>query len=450
MHRKLRALGAVLAAGLLAVAGCSSSGTGADGSSYAQSTEQSADQSTDQSADASTDEPAAEHVDVTVWHYWDGANADTFDQLVQQYNDSQSNVTVTTSNVPNADFLTKLRASATSSTLPDIAIGDLVWVPQIAQIGNLADLSGLMPADTLSDINPALTSFGTIDGKQVSVPVSANNLAYMYNKTLFTEAGLDPEKPPTTWDELKADALQITEKTGKPGYDLFTQAGDNGEGLTWNFQVNLWQAGGEFLTPDNSAAAFNTPEGKKALQFWMDLIDSGASPYAKWGEFEKGQGGSAQEGSWMVGIWAPDPPFDFGVAKAPYPADGKPATNLGGEQAMVFDNSDATAKAAADFLTWFLDPAQVTSWSETTGMLPVLNSVATSDDYLGWVDSTQPRLRPYVEQMADAHARPNTPLYPKISFAFAQELEKAFAGEVSVDDALANAEKAVNDVIAAG
>jgi multiple sugar transport system substrate-binding protein len=359
-------------------------------------------------------------------------------------------VKISTYNVTNADFLTKLRASATSKTLPDVAIGDLGWVPQIDQFGTLADLSGLIPSEVLADINPALTSFGTIGGKQVSVPVSANNLAYMYNKTLFEEAGLDPEQPPTTWEELMADGKAILEKTGKPGYDLFTQAGDNGEGLTWNFQVNLWQAGGEFLTADNSAAAFNTAEGKKALQFWVDLVQSGVSPYAKWGEFEKGQGGSAQEGSWMVGIWAPDPPFEFGAAKAPYPADGTPATNLGGEQAMVFDNSNAEAKAAADFLAWFLQPEQVTSWSETTGMLPVLNSVATSTDYLDWVNSSEPRLLPFIEQMADAHARPNTPLYPKISLAFAQQIESALAGEASVDDALAAAEKAVNEVIANG
>ncbi|MCU1442320.1 MAG: transporter, solute-binding protein, partial [Cryobacterium sp.] len=269
-------------------------------------------------------------------------------------------------------------------------------------------------------------------------------------KTVFEEAGLDPETPPTTWEEVKEMGKTIVEKTGKPGYDLFTQAGDNGEGLTWNFQVNLWQAGGEFLNQDNSAAAFNTAEGKKAAQYWMDLIDSGVSPYAKWGEFEKGQGGSAQEGTWMVGIWAADPPFEFGAATVPYPSDGEPATNLGGEQAMVFNNDDAAVDAASEFLAWFLDPEQVTSWSETTGMLPVTNSVATSDDYLSWVDETEPRLRPYVEQMADAHARPNTPLYPAISFAFAQEMEKAFAGEVSVDEGLANAETAVNDVIAAG
>ncbi|MBD3941430.1 ABC transporter substrate-binding protein [Microbacterium sp. NEAU-LLC] len=422
MHRRTLTIAAIgAAAGLLALSGCSAAGDG-----------------------------GSDVTEVTVWHYWDGTNADTFDAMADEYNAAHPDVKISASNVPNADFLTKLRASATSKTLPDIAIGDLVWVPQIEQIGSLADLSDLLPEATIADINPALTSFGTIDGKQVSVPVSANNLAYMYNKTLFEEAGLDPEQPPTTWEELMATGKAVLEKTGKPGYDLFTQAGDNGEGLTWNFQVNLWQAGGEFLTEDNSAAAFNTPEGQKALQFWVDLIDSGVSPYAKWGEFEKGQGGSAQEGSWMVGIWAADPPFDFGVAKAPYPSDGVPATNLGGEQAMVFDNSDDETKAAADFLAWFLEPEQVTSWSEATGMLPVTNSVATSSDYLDWVNTSEPRLLPFVEQMADAHARPNTPLYPKISLAFAQEIETALSGQVSVEDALANAEDAVNDVIAKG
>jgi multiple sugar transport system substrate-binding protein len=420
-HTKLR-LAAIGAAAAIALSGCAAGGSGDSGDT----------------------------VEVTVWHYWDGTNADTFEAMADEYNASHPGVEIKASNVPNADFLTKLRASATSNTLPDIAIGDLVWVPQIEQLGTLVDLTPLLPADVLSDINPALTSFGTINGKQVSVPVSANNLAYMYNRTLFEEAGLNPDTPPTTWDELLAQGKTILEKTGKPGYDLFTQAGDNGEGLTWNFQVNLWQAGGEFLTADNSAAAFNTPEGAKALDYWLELINSGVSPYGKWGEFEKGQGGSAQEGSWMVGIWAPDPPFDFDVATVPAPADGEKATNLGGEQAMVFGNSEAESTAAADFLAWFLEPEQVTSWSETTGMLPVTNSVASSDDYLGWVDENQPRLRPYVEQMSYAHARPNTPLYPAISFAFAQQLERAFSGELSASEALDAAEQAVNDVIAKG
>ncbi|MBU4215999.1 MAG: ABC transporter substrate-binding protein [Actinobacteria bacterium] len=428
MHRRTRwfSVAAGLAVASVALAGCSSGTSSAGGTG------------------------AAKDVKVEIWNYWDGANADAFDAMVKTYDEQTDGVTITTATIPNADFLTKLRASASSKTLPTIAIGDLVWVPQINQIGSLADLKGALPSEVLSDINPALVSFGSIDGKQVSVPVSANNLAFMYNRTLYTQAGLDPSSPPTTWDQVLSTGKTILEKTGKPGYELFTQAGDSGEGLTWNFQVNLWQAGGQFLTPDNSAAAFNTAAGKKALQYWVDLITSGVSPYGAWGAFEKGEAAAAQEGSWMVGIWAPDPPFDFGVAKVPAPTGGVAATNLGGEQAMVFANDEASTKAAADFLAWFLQPAQVTSWSEKTGMLPVTNSVATSADYLGWVDKEQPRLRPYVEQMADAHARPNTPLYPAISLAFAQQIEKALAGEVGVDEALANAEKAVNQVIAQG
>ena len=432
MKRKTLTATSVCVAMTLGLAGCGGSGSGT----------QSDSQSDTSSGDGATE--------IAVMHYWDGVNADTFDKMVDEYNSSHPDVKIATSNVPNSDFLTKLRASATSNTLPDIAIGDLLWVPQIAQMGDLVDLAQTLPSDTMSDINPALTDYGNIDGKQVSVPVSANNLAYMYNRTLFEEAGLDPDKPPTTWDELMETGKVILDKTGKPGYDLYTEAGDNGEGLTWNFQVNLWQAGGEFLTADNSAAAFNTPEGEKALQFWVDLIQSGVSPYARWGEFEKGNGGSAMEGSWMVGIWAPDPPFDFDVAQLPVPTGGAQATNLGGEQALVFNNSTEKATAASEFLTWFLDPAQVTRWSEAVGMMPVLDSVADGEEYQSWVKTNEPRLLPYVEQMQYAHTRPNTPLYPKISLAFAQELEKAFSGESTVAEALSSAEKAVNDVIANG
>lgn len=428
-------LAALGLAATLCLASCSAGGT---------------DNGANSATDGGTASGGSKPVDISVWHYWDGANADAFDSLVAEYNKSQSRVHVTTSNVPNADFLTKLKTSASSQSLPDIAVGDLVWVPQVAQIGELADLSSFMEDKILKDINPALKTYGSLNGKQVSVPVSANNLAYMYNRDLFSQAGLDPDKPPTTWEELAKQGAQIHEKTGKPGYDLFTEAGDNGEGLTWNFQVSLWQAGGEFLTKDNSAAAFNSPQGLKALEFWKKLIDSGVSRYAGWGEFEKGAGGSAQEGSWMVGIWAPDPPFNFDTAPLPYPEGGVQATNLGGEQAMVFKNSEERSAASADFISWFLQDTQVKKWSQKTGMIPVTQSVADSEDYRSWVEKNEPRLLPYIQQMKYARTRPNTALYPKISYAFAKEIERAFAGEVSAQEALDNAEKAVNKIISNG
>ena len=158
---------------------------------------------------ASSTSDTQDNTTVSVWHYWDGANADIFDKKVKAFNASHKNIEIKTTNVPNADFLTKLRASATSNTLPDMAIGDLIWMPQMAQIGKSADLKKLLNTEVIDNINPALKNFGSIDGHLVSVPMSANNLAYMYNRTVFKKAGLDPDKPPKTWDELKQMAKQI-------------------------------------------------------------------------------------------------------------------------------------------------------------------------------------------------------------------------------------------------
>ena len=418
------ALASSIAIGLLTVAACAPGSTG--------------------STSATTSAAAAKPVTVTVWHYWDGANADTFQAMADQYSKSHPGVTVKAVNIPSADLITKIQTSAKTDTLPSMAIMDLVSVPQVAQTGKLVDLKPLIDPATMSDIYPALLDFGKDGAKQYAVPVSTNNLGYMYNKDLYKQAGLNPDQPPKTWEELQAQAQQIKDKTGKPGVELFTQAGDSGEGLTWNFQVSLWQAGGDFLSADNKKAAFNTPAGKKALQFWVDLLNKGLAPRTQWGAFEKGTAGGAQEGSWMVGIWASDPPFDFGAATVPYPSDGKPATNMGGERAVVFTSDQATQKASADFLTWFLAPEQVTSWSEKTGMLPVRKAVGDSDAYKKWVSSTQPRLQPFVDQLATAKSRPNTPAYPQVSLAFAKQIEKALAGQVSVDDALKAAETDVN------
>ena len=423
------ALASSIAVGMLTLAACAPGSTG--------------------STAATTSAAAAKPVTVTVWHYWDGANADTFQAMADQYSKSHPGVTVKAVNIPSADLITKIQTSAKTDTLPSMAIMDLVSVPQVAQTGKLVDLKPLIDPATMSDIYPALLDFGKDGAKQYAVPVSTNNLGYMYNKDLYKQAGLNPDQPPKTWEELQAQAQQIKDKTGKPGVELYTQAGDSGEGLTWNFQVSLWQAGGEFLSADNKSAAFNTAAGKKALQFWVDLLNKGLAPRTQWGAFEKGTAGGAQEGSWMVGIWAPDPPFDFGTATVPYPSDGKPATNMGGERAVVFTSDEATQKASADFLTWFLAPEQVTSWSEKTGMLPVRKAVGDSNAYKQWVSSTQPRLQPFVEQLATAKSRPNTPLYPQVSLAFAKQIEKALAGQISVDDALKAAETDVNAVLTA-
>jgi multiple sugar transport system substrate-binding protein len=150
----------------------------------------------------------------------------------------------------------------------------------------------------------------------------------------------------------------------------------------------------------------------------------------------------------MVGIWAADPPFDFGTAPIPAPADGQAATNLGGEQAVVFTSSKAREKAAAEFLAWFDAPAQNLDWSEQTGFLPVRKSVATGSAYTSYIAEKSPKSKAFVDALPTAHARPNTPKYADASLAFAKQIEQALYGKKSVSAALADAERDVNAALA--
>jgi ABC-type glycerol-3-phosphate transport system substrate-binding protein len=82
-----------------------------------------------------------------------------------------------------------------------------------------------------------------------------------------------------------------------------------------------------------------------------------------------------------------------------------------------------------------------------TGFLPIIKSVGDNQDYLNWVTVSEPRMLPFIQGMPYAHTRPATPLYNQISEAFSREIQAAMLGSSSPADALAAAEKAVNDIL---
>ena len=154
----------------------------------------------------------------------------------------------------------------------------------------------------------------------------------------------------------------------------------------------------------------------------------------------------AMDGSWVVGGMAADPPFDFGTATMPYPADGQAATNMGGEHAVVFATDDqAKLDAAAEFLAWMTSPEIQEYWDINTGFMPIRSTVADSPTYAAAVE---PRLLPFIENQQNAHNRPAVAQYAELSDAFSGEIEKALLGDSSAEEALAAAEAAVNEILA--
>jgi multiple sugar transport system substrate-binding protein len=386
-------------------------------------------------------------VTLKFWNYWDGANGTAIQALVDEFNAAHPDIQVQNTFYGWGELFPRLQTAAAGGESPDIAAVDMAWMPLLANSGKVMQLDDAIKAANLdlTDFYPSLLAVNTYGGKTFGLPVSTNNLELFINNDLFKAAGLDPAKPPTTWDELAAQDKQCARPDdGVVGMELYTQPG---EGLTWQFQVYLWQAGGAFLNADNTRAAFNTPEGAKALDFWKSLIDSGASSTAPWGLFDQGKACMRMDGSWMVSGYASSAAFDFSTAQMPIPEGGKPATNMGGEHLVIFSSDDAKQKAAFTFIQWLTSTDVQVRWDEQTAFMPIRASVADNADFKSFIADKQPQLQPFVNSQQYAINRPSLASYAQLSDVFSANLERALYGQATTADALTNAEVAVNALI---
>lgn len=400
------------------------------------------------SAAPDTGAAAGEPVKLTFWNNWDNVNMEVMKEIVATFNEEHPDIQVESVFQPYADMMTLLQTSIAGGSVPDVAAVDLIFLPQLVATGGVEPLDGYIAADTtvnIDDFYPRLAQYDVIDGMRYALPVSTNNMQVIWNKDLFAKAGLDPNTPPKTWDEMQAMAEQCQDPAnGVVGFEFYTQP--VGEGITWQFQVWLWAAGGQFLNEDNTKAAFNTPEGLNALTYVSDMLQGNGAQPAPWGLFGEQKACMQLDGSWLFG-YRKDAPFDWGIALVPAPEGGESATNVGGEHAFIFAGSP-NKEAAWEFVQYITSPEVQLLWNQQTGFLPVRQSVAENADYLKWVNETEPRMQPFVEGMAYAHTRPATPKYNEVSNAFSTEIQKALLGQVMPEEALTAAETAVNDILA--
>ncbi|HKJ26452.1 MAG TPA: ABC transporter substrate-binding protein [Anaerolineales bacterium] len=445
MFKKLYPIFAVLIGLLLALSACNSANSGE--ANTANNTANTTNSSNDQTPEEAQDEPA-EPVKLTFWNNWDNVNMEVMTELVDAFNTEHPNIQVENVFQPYAEMMTLLQASIASGKTPDIAAVDLIFLPQLVETSGVLSLDDFIANEAgfnVDDFYPLLASYDVIDGSRYALPVSTNNMQVIWNKDLFAAAGLDPEMPPATWEEMQAMSEQCQNlDEGIVGFEFYTQP--IGEGITWQFQVWLWAAGGEFLNADNTAAAFNTPEGLQALSFVSDMLQGNGSQPGPWGLFGEQKACMQLDGSWLFG-YRSGAPFEWGIAQVPAPADGTTASNVGGEHIFIFKDSP-NQEAAWEFVKYITNATTQITWDMKTGFLPVRASVAENQEYLDWINDTEPRMLPFVDGMPFAHTRPATPKYTEVSEAFSREIQQALLGEISPEEALINAESAVNAILA--
>jgi ABC-type glycerol-3-phosphate transport system substrate-binding protein len=261
-------------------------------------------------------------------------------------------------------------AKLASGTLPTVFIVPFTDGRSLGDNGQLANLTKYAQAEPYyKDFNPSVIAEGIDSKKQVvAIPEAAYAQALSYNRQLFSEAGLDPNKPPTTWAQLEADAKQISQRTGKTGYSEMG-ASDNTAG--WILTTVTDALGGRMETGigTHAKATFDNPQAVQALNMlhsmrWSDN-SMGANFGLSWGtsnqSFASGQVGMFISGSdvYTNMVQADNiNPSIYGLAPIPL-AKSKTAGVLGGGTlaAVSPKSSPAQIAAAMKWITfYYLEP----------------------------------------------------------------------------------------------
>jgi ABC-type glycerol-3-phosphate transport system substrate-binding protein len=153
------------------------------------------------------------------------------------------------------------------------------------------------------------------------------------------------------------------------------------------------------------------------------------------------------DGSWMVSILGDQAPFEFSTAMMPIPEGGSPATNMGGEHLVIFSEDMERQQSAFEFIAWLTSTEVQVQWDMETAFMPIRQSVADDETFQTWLQETEPRLIPFVESQQYAINRPSVAVYAELSDVFSAYVERALYGQLSPEEALENAEVAVEALL---
>ncbi|HEY4152977.1 MAG TPA: sugar ABC transporter substrate-binding protein [Pseudolysinimonas sp.] len=276
--------------------------------------------------------------------------------LVAAYNKSHKNQ-VDLTVVPNDDYVAKVGAAAGANGLPDLFAADIVYVPNWVKQGLFQDLTKNI--DGLSfkkSINQGHLTAGTLDNKNYVLPFVLDLSAMFWNKDLFKQAGLDPDKGPTTLQEFADDAEAIQALHLPDTYGTATGL-ECGGCLVFTWFPSIWASGDQVMNPDGTKSLLDGANAQKVYDIWHKLWADGAVlPGSK---DEAGPTWTAAFTSGKIGL-QPYPAsllssttgFDVGVSGLPG-INGGESTFVGGDGIGVSKDSKKAAQAW-NFLSWMM------------------------------------------------------------------------------------------------
>lgn len=338
------------------------------------------------------DKAKSKPVEITLWHSMARANFDSLVKLTDQFNASQSDVHVNLVNQTTyQETLQKYRAGLSSGDLPDLVQVEDTGLQQMIDSQSVLPAQACVDADhyDLSDHLKRVVDYWTVKGTLWPMPFNVSNPVFYYDKAAFRRAGLDPDKPPTTFEELRADA----EKIRAAGASTAAPMGLKLD--AWHLEQWSAKAGEPYVNNGNgrkaraTKVAFDNRVGRGIFGFWSSMVNDGLA------QTNPTDGPSAYDNLLGIGTHSHAMTIDtsatlgtitqvlsggqygdveLGVAPMPGPS-GKGGILVGGAALYIVNKSAPEKQEAAWRFAKFLnDPQTQATWAADTGYIPIRKS----------------------------------------------------------------------------
>lgn len=377
--------------------------------------------------------------EVEFWSPFTGPDGTAIDALVKEFNagaGAEAGVSVNLLIIPWDDYYTKLSVSMASRTAPDLAVMHSHQIAGFVKQGALeaytpeeVAAAGLVEAEYIAPLWKA----GIVNEQRYGVPIDAFPRHIYYNKTLFEQAGLDPENPPKTGAEL-LDAATKIQALGNGVTGLQFQL--NGSGAFRNFYSIYWQYQDDLYNADMTDVADGFAEtAKKSLETLKAYMDAGLAPKEIVSDvpaqFAQNKFGIVINQITDLPVYqtaAADQGLEFGVAPLPTFGD-KPATFALGHNFVIPRGTPPEARTdALVFVKWIGDNS--IAWAKT-GKMPAKVTTLESDEF-----KALPEQSIVATSLDYVHFPPALSVQPQVDRVVQTAAEAFYAGQVDVDTAV--------------
>ncbi|GAB2566681.1 ABC transporter substrate-binding protein [Gracilibacillus alcaliphilus] len=395
-------------------------------------------------------------IELDFWTFWGSeTRKPVIDKIIEDFNNSQDEIRVKHTHLPWGDIWTKNLAAVAAGDPPDVIINDINTVKQRAVNNQVENITEYLDEGMESEFYPELWNAAVYEDDIYAVPFNTDTRIFFWNKDMFEAAGLDPEQPPATWAELEEYAELLDDEDGGryhtigflPNYGIsqdIWMMNATGQGF-WDFETSEpTLESDKAVEALNWARDFESRYGLNVIQgFEADFGNQQANPFVA--------------GKLAMAIHTPTGMYtqlrdygediNFGVAPFPEMEEGNGHTTWGGGFVAEVPYGAENPEASVEFIKYLTGPEAQEYWAvmnfDNVANVEGAEAAAQSDELS---EKGQEVYQLAIDNMDNTILTPYPVEAPDMMSLINPELEKFRLGDQSAEQALENAQSAVEDL----